>query len=166
MTIDSFLDYFSMYGYYFLFLIVFLEYLNLPGLPAGVIMPAAGILISQADMTFMTALVISVIAGILGSFVLYGIGYYVGNPAVHWMTTKFPKTQKPIDQTIGYIEKHGNKSIFLGRLLPVIRTIIALPAGAFKMKFIPFTLYSIGGITIWNAVYIFAGYAFGDWFLS
>ena len=68
-NIQIVLNYFSEYGLVFLFLIVFLEYMNLPGLPAGIIMPAAGILIAGNDMDFITALVISVIAGLFGSYV-------------------------------------------------------------------------------------------------
>ncbi|MTP85329.1 DedA family protein, partial [Turicibacter sanguinis] len=71
MDIYTVLDYFSTYGLYFLFIIVFLEYMNLPGLPAGIIMPAAGILIASSDMNFMTALIVSIMAGLLGSYVLY-----------------------------------------------------------------------------------------------
>ena len=76
-NIQIVLNYFSEYGLVFLFLIVFLEYMNLPGLPAGIIMPAAGILIAGNDMDFITALVISVIAGLFGSYVLYFIGYFL-----------------------------------------------------------------------------------------
>ena len=79
-NIQIVLNYFSEYGLVFLFLIVFLEYMNLPGLPAGIIMPAAGILIAGNDMDFITALVISVIAGLFGSYVLYFIGYFLGKP--------------------------------------------------------------------------------------
>ena len=79
-NIQIVLNYFSEYGLVFLFLIVFLEYMNLPGLPAGIIMPAAGILIAGNDMDFITALVISVIAGLFGSSVLYFIGYFLGKP--------------------------------------------------------------------------------------
>lgn len=56
LDIYTVLDYFSTYGLYFLFIIVFLEYMNLPGLPAGIIMPAAGILIASSDMNFMDRL--------------------------------------------------------------------------------------------------------------
>ena len=166
MDIQTILDYFSQYGYFLLFFIVFLEYLNLPGLPAGIIMPAAGILISQSGMTFTTALIVSVLAGLLGSYTLYAIGVFVGQPSIDWLTTKFESTREPIDKTIASIDKHGNKAVLIARVLPVIRTIISLPAGAFKMKLIPFTMYSVVGITIWNFVYIFAGYAFGDFFLD
>ncbi|MGL4338556.1 MAG: DedA family protein [Turicibacter sp.] len=166
MDMQMVLEYFSMYGALFLFGIVFLEYMNLPGLPAGIIMPAAGILVAGADMKFSTALIISVIAGMMGSYVLYFLGYFLGNLLQDKYAFKYPKLQESLDKAIEFTDKHGNKGVFIARLLPVVRTIIALTAGMFKMKFWPFTLYSIFGITIWNFAFIYAGYAFGYLFLK
>lgn len=161
MDIYSILDYFTTYGLYFLFIIVFLEYLNLPGLPAGIIMPAAGILIANSEMSFVKALIVSVLAGILGSYVLYFIGYYLGKPLLDKFYAKFVKLQPSIDKAISYTDRHGNKGVFIARLIPVARTLISLTAGTLRMNVIPFTLYSIMGIIIWNFVFIYAGYAFG-----
>lgn len=165
MDIYSILDYFTTYGLYFLFIIVFLEYLNLPGLPAGLIMPAAGILIANSEMSFVKALIVSVVAGLLGSYVLYFIGYYLGKPVLDKFYTKFIKLQPSIEKAIRYTDRHGNKGIFISRLIPVARTLISLTAGTLHMKVIPFTMYSTMGIVIWNFVFIYAGYAFGYLFL-
>lgn len=166
MDIYTVLDYFSKYGLIFLFIIVFLEYMNLPGLPAGIIMPAAGILIAGNDMNFITAFIISIIAGLLGSYVLYFAGYFIGKPMLDKFYHKYEKLRPSIDKTVGYIDRHGNSGIFIARLIPVARTLISIPAGTLRMKFIPYTLYSIGGIAIWNLVYIYAGYFFGYLFLK
>ena len=82
ININDILSYMDKYGYLFLAGIVFLEYLNLPGLPAGIIMPAAGILIKSRGLNFPFTLITSVIAGLLGSWCLYAIGYYCGNPII------------------------------------------------------------------------------------
>ena len=82
ININDILSYMDKYGYFFLAGIVFLEYLNLPGLPAGIIMPAAGILIKSRGLNFPFTLITSVIAGLLGSWCLYAIGYYCGNPII------------------------------------------------------------------------------------
>lgn len=166
MTINIILDYFRLYGLYFLFLIVFLEYLNLPGLPAGIIMPAAGILIATSEMDFLQALVISIIAGILGSYMLYLIGYFVGKPLLDKFYVKYDQVRTGIDKITGFTTRHGNKGVLITRLIPVARTLISFSAGAFRMKLGPFTAYSILGITIWNSAYIYAGYAFGYLFLK
>lgn len=161
MDIQLVLDYFSLYGTWFLFAIVFLEYLNLPGFPAGIIMPAAGILIATNELNFAYALFISVIAGLLGSYVLYAIGYYLGRPAIEKVYSKFPKTKKPIDKTFHYLDKYGNLGMLISRIIPVARTLISFVAGAFNVKFIPFTIYSLIGISIWNFTLILAGYLIG-----
>ncbi len=155
------MDFLTRYGMFFLFVIVFLEYLNLPGLPSGIIMPAIGLMISQTGESFLLALFISVVAGLLGSWVLYAIGYYVGGPAIDYIYRKFPSSQKSIDSVKKYTDKYGNKGVFITRLIPVARTIVSLVAGITRMNLSSFSIYSTGGIIIWNLGYILAGYWFG-----
>ena len=166
MDINTMLQYIGKYGYIFLAVIVFLEYLNLPGLPAGIIMPAAGILVKSDGLNFIYTLIISVIAGLLGSFILYILGHYCGKPILSKLQNKFPKSKKAIDKIYKYIDKYGNIGIVVARVIPVARTLISLVAGTFNIGFIEFTLYSIIGITIWNFIFIYAGYAFGYLFLK
>lgn len=155
-------QYFAAYGYYFLFLIVFLEYLNLPGLPAGIIMPAVGILIARGGGNFIFSLLVSVVAGLLGSSVLYLLGFFLDNLVIKKFYRRYPKMQPAFDKTAGYVERYGDKGVFIARLIPVARTLISLAAGVFQINFKRFLLYSSGGIAIWNFVFIFAGYAFGE----
>ena len=166
MDINNMLQYIGKYGYIFLAVIVFLEYLNLPGLPAGIIMPAAGILVKSDGLNFIYTLIISVIAGLLGSFILYILGHYCGKPILSKLQYKFPKSKMAIDKIYKYIDKYGNIGIVVARVIPVARTLISLVAGTFNIGFIEFTLYSIIGITIWNFIFIYAGYAFGYLFLN
>ena len=165
-NIQIVLNYFSEYGLVFLFLIVFLEYMNLPGLPAGIIMTAAGILIAGNDMDFITALVISVIAGLFGSYVLYFIGYFLGKPILDKFYEKYEKIRPSINKAISYTDKHGSKGVFIARLIPVARTLVSLTVGTVRMNFLTFTIYSVFGITIWNLIFIYMGYAFGYFFLK
>ena len=165
MTIDKLLNYFETYGLWLLFIIVFLEYLNLPGLPAGIIMPAVGIMISRSEMTFITSTLVSVAAGVLGSSVLYCIGKFLGKPIIEKLLKRYPKMQKSIDKTYNCIDRYGNKGVFISRLIPVARTLISIISGTFDMDFIKFVFYSTLGITIWNSVFIYAGYAFGYLFI-
>ncbi len=161
MSADVVISYFQEYGLVFLFIIVFLEYLNLPGMPAGIIMPAAGVLIKAGDMSFVVALIVSVIAGLVGSYVLYGVGRYIGRPIIDKLYHRFKSMRNGFDKLNDYHTRYGNKAVFIARLVPVARTLISLTAGSFKMPVVPFTLYSVMGITIWNFVYILAGYLFG-----
>ena len=82
MTIQELTHYFIQYGAFFIYLIVLLEYLNLPGFPAGVIMPLAGIWASQGEISFPVVMILTVAAGLTGSWALYLLGRYGGNKGV------------------------------------------------------------------------------------
>lgn len=166
MDANSLLDYLSQYGTVFIFIIIFLEYLNLPGLPAGIIMPIAGLWVSRGNMNFLIVVILSVVAGLIGSWCLYFLGFYGGNFLLEKYTTKFPKQKQYIENKLEYLRSKGGKGVFISRLIPVARTIIAIPAGVLKMNFLKFTVYSAMGIFIWNIVFISAGYILGEGILK
>lgn len=154
-------DYLSQYGLLCIFIIIFLEYLNLPGFPAGIIMPLAGIWIANTGSNFIVALVVSVLAGILGSWLLYFVGLYGGEVLLERFLKKFPKQKEKVHKILDRLRKHGNTGVFLCKLIPAVRTIISIPAGVLKLDFIKYTLYSALGILIWNGTLMGLGYAFG-----
>ena len=162
MDTSVIMDYLSQYGIIFVFVIVFLEYLNLPGLPAGIIMPLAGLWVSRGEMNFPVVLILSVIAGLIGSWCLYFLGFYGGNFILDKYIKKFPKQKNYIDEKLEYLKSKGYIGVFISRLIPVARTIIAIPAGVLKMNFLKYTIYSACGIFIWNGVFISAGYILGE----
>lgn len=164
-NIQIVIEYFARYGLIFLFIIIFLEYLNFPGLGAAIIMPAIAIAVAKSGINFFVALAISVLAGALASYVLFGISYWFGKPILTKVYNKFPKARKSIDKVCFYIENYGDKGVLITRLIPVGRTLIPFVAGMFRMNIINFSIYSTIGIAIWNAVFIYAGYAFGSWFM-
>ena len=77
-------------------------------------------------------------------------------------TNKFPKQKDYIDEKLKYLKDKGHMGVFISRLIPVARTIIAIPAGVLKMDFLKYTIYSACGIFIWNGVFISAGYILGE----
>ena len=158
MTIETIVNYLMRYGVIFIFIIVYLEQLNLPGLAAGVIMPAIGVFIATSHRSFIFILLITIAAGILGSLTLYLVGYFVGSSILEWFNKKFPKTQKYTDKILAYTEKYGKKAVFICRLIPAIRTIVSLISGTVREEITGFTIYSILGIAIWNLVLISSGY--------
>lgn len=161
MDVNQFLELFAQYGLIFLFVIVFLEYMNLPGLPAGIIMPAAGILVAQAKLNITVAILVSVIAGILGSLVLYALGWYGGTPVLEKWAKKSEKIKKILDKCHEIVHKHGHMGLTVCRLIPVLRTLISIPAGVLRIPPVPFICYSAIGIFGWNLAYILFGYFFG-----
>lgn len=162
MDVQVLTDYFHRYGAVVIFIIVFLEYLNMPGFPSGLIMPLAGIWASKGNIGFITVLILSVIAGICGSWVLYLVGRYGGGLVLQKYVKKFPKQKPIIDKTIERVRTKGYLGIFVGKLIPVLRTIISIPAGVLKVNFIGYTVASTIGIFVWNLVFVGAGYLFGE----
>lgn len=162
MNFETIEFYLENYGLLALFVVVLLEYMNLPGFPAGIIMPLSGIWAYQFNKSFLLVMVISVIAGLIGSWILYFLGFYIGTPLLNWFRNKFTKQGVALDKAIDQLTNKGYLGLFIAKLLPVVRTIIFIPAGVIKMDFYKYSFYSTIGITIWNLVFVGAGYIFGS----
>lgn len=162
MNIETLTQYFIQYGAFFIFLIVLLEYMNLPGFPAGLIMPLAGMWAAGGEISFLKVMLLSVVAGLMGSWILYLLGRLGGNRLMDFFLRKFPRKKPLIEQKMELIKEKGSVSVFISKLMPVVRTIISIPAGMVKLNFIKYTVSSVLGVFIWNLVFVGAGYFFGD----
>lgn len=158
MDFQTFLDFFAQYGYLFILVICYCEYLNLPGFPAGLIMPGIGVLAGQSDLNLMGALILSVVSGTLASLTIYGICRYGGAPILHKLFGKSPGFQKFVKQCHEKIQHGGNRALFICRLIPVLRTIVSIPAGLLKVPVRDYTIWSAAGIACWNTALIVFGY--------
>lgn len=155
---ETFLQYLNECGLYFVFLIIFLEYLNLPGFPAGIILPATGVLAAQTKYSLPVVIFVSVGAGLLASIILYYVGSLIGGSLLDKLRKKYKKVDESINSTKVYIDKYGNKGVFISRLIPVARTLISFIAGLFKINIVKFMTYSVLGIAIYNSVFILLGF--------
>lgn len=162
MTLEMITDYFTRYGGIAIFVIVLLEYMNLPGFPAGVIMPLAGIWAARGNIHFIPALLITIAAGLTGSLILYFLGYTGGELFLQKYLNKFPKQRPAIEGKLKWVREKGCIGIFISKLIPMIRTLISIPAGVSKMNLVPYAVSSTLGILVWNFVFVGAGYLFGD----
>lgn len=162
MTVEALTQYFTQYGAIFVFVIVLLEYMNLPGFPAGVIMPLAGIWAARGDISFLLVMVLSVAAGLTGSWILYFLGRLGGDAFLRFYVKKFPKQRALIEKNMDTLRKKGAIGVFIGKLVPAVRTLISIPAGMISMEFGRYTISSVLGVFVWNLVFIGAGYFFGD----
>lgn len=162
MDIQSLTQYFLQYGAVFIFIIVLLEYLNLPGFPAGIIMPLAGIWAARGEISFAGAMGLSLAAGVLGSWILYGVGRIGGELFLKRYLKRFPKHQPVIQKNFSMLERRGFTGIFISKLIPMVRTIISIPAGVMRMNFFKYTMGTALGVFVWNFCLIGAGYMLGD----
>ena len=162
MSVEMIMQYFVDYGAIAIFVIVLLEYLNLPGFPAGVIMPLAGIWASRGDLNFPVTMLVTVAAGLLGSIILYGLGRGGGELFLNRYYKRFPKHRQVIEERMNYLREKGSVGIFVSKLIPMVRTLISIPAGVIKMNFRNYLISSALGVAVWNLIFVGAGYLFGD----
>ena len=162
MNIEMSTGYFGRFGLLAVFVIVFLEYLNLPGFPAGVIMPLAGIMASSGHKGFVMTIAVSTLAGVLGSELLYLLGRFGGKAFDRFVDRFFSKQRGNVDKCLDFIKDKGYVGVFIAKLLPAVRTIVSIPAGMVGLDPMKYTLWSALGVLIWNTVFVGAGYFFGD----
>lgn len=162
MDIQAWMQYFVDYGPIAIYIIVLLEYMNLPGFPAGVIMPLAGIWAARGNISFFMTMVITVLAGLTGSIILYWLGRAGGDFFLSRYYRRFPSQQTVIEAKINYLREKGGIGVFVSKLVPMVRTLISIPAGAIKMNFANYCICSMLGVFVWNLFFVGAGYIFGD----
>ena len=162
MEIQEIMQYFVTYGPIAIYVIVLLEYLNLPGFPARVIMPLAGIWAARGEINFFVTMLITIAAGLTGSIILYGLGRGGGEVFMQKYYRKFPSHRGMIEGKIEYLRQKGWLGVFVSKLMPMVRTLISIPAGMIKMDLRVYIISSTLGIVIWNLVFVGAGYLFGD----
>ncbi len=162
MDLSAITLYFTRYGAVAIFTIVLLEYMNLPGFPAGIIMPLSGVMAARGNISFLQVMVITVAAGLLGSLLLYGLGRKGGEVFLGAYTKRFPKHKESLERNLEWIRSKGSMGVFLGKLIPMIRTLVSIPAGVVKMNLAKYVTASLGGIILWNFVFVGAGYLLGD----
>lgn len=166
MTAELFFELFHKYGLILVCAVIFLEHMNLPFFPAGVIMPSIGVLAANSELSFALTLVLSVVSGVLGSLVIYTICYFGGELIMRKLFAKSPKFNEFVEKCHEYIDRHKGRGLALCRLIPVLRTIVSFPAGLIRMNVKWFCAWSAVGIAIWNTVFIGAGFLFSEQVLA
>lgn len=107
------IQYILKYGTAVIFLLLFLEQLNFPGLASSILMPAIGVFVAKYEYSFIYVFILTLVAAILGSLTLYYLGYFIGNPMINWVKNKFPKTKEIIDKILMYTNKYGSNGVLL-----------------------------------------------------
>ena len=155
------LDWISQYGYWGIILLMALESATLP-VPSEIVMPFAGFLVwEQGVMNLPGVILAGTIGCTLGSIAAYAVGYYAGRPLILRYGKYVLLSERHLVQAERWFARYGGKATFIARLLPIIRTVISLPAGISKMKFKPFVLYSFVGSLPWTALLAYVGFWLG-----
>ncbi|MDF2051351.1 MULTISPECIES: DedA family protein [unclassified Arthrobacter] len=133
-----------------------------PPIPSEVILPLAGYLAKQGSLNLVLVFVTSTLGAYLGALLLYWLGAKLGLERSIRGLSKLPLVDREdFEHAAGWFRRHGRSSIFFGRLLPGVRSLISLPAGAASMPLGTFSLYTLAGSGLWNGALIGLGYLLG-----
>jgi membrane protein DedA with SNARE-associated domain len=133
-----------------------------PPIPSEVILPLAGYLAKQGSLNLILIFFTSTLGAYLGALLLYWLGAKLGLERSIRGLSKLPLVDREdFERAAGWFRRHGRSSIFFGRLLPGVRSLISLPAGASGMPLATFSLYTVAGSGLWNAALIGLGYLLG-----
>lgn len=151
-------------GYLGIGLLMFLENL-FPPIPSELIMPFAGFTVSQGKMELAPAILAGVVGTMVGALPWYYVGKLVGEENIKRLADKYGKwisvSSRDIEKADNWFDKHGQKAVLFGRLVPGVRTLISLPAGISGMSLMPFLIYSTVGTVLWVSFLTFLGYTLG-----
>jgi len=159
--IEFIISFISRAGYLGIFFLMVLESAMIP-IPSEIIMPFSGFLVSAGKF----GPILVVLAGSLGNLVGSVLTYYFGLNVGRAFIIKYGKyvffKKEHLEFTERLFKNYGDKISFVGRLLPIIRTYVSLPAGIGRTNFIKFVFYTLIGSLIWNSVLTFAGMQLGN----
>lgn len=156
----------NSYGYLGIFLLIMLENL-FPPIPSEVILTLGGFMTTYTSLNVVGVVIVSVLGSTLGAIILYLVGRIFNKDRLERIVEgkigqvlHFKK--EDIEMADSWFEKHGYLTVFFCRFIPIVRSLISIPAGMTRMKFAPFILLTIAGSTIWNTVLICLGRVAGE----
>lgn len=133
-----------------------------PPIPSEIILSLSGYLAERGRLNVVLVVVAATAGAVLGALVLYGLGAWFGEERARSWLTKLPLVEaSDFDNASEWFRRHGHPVVFFGRFIPIVRSLVSLPAGAQRMPVVPFVLLTAVGSAIWNSLLVGAGYALG-----
>lgn len=149
------------FGYVGIALLMLVEAV-FPPIPSELIIPFAGFSAAQGSLDFVGVIVAATVGSMLGMIPWYLLGRLFGLERVKWLADRFGRwfafNADEIDLAARLFRRWGRPIVLVGRLFPIMRTLISVPAGLARMPFLVFALFSMIGMLIWNTVLVSAGY--------
>ncbi|WP_308190462.1 DedA family protein [Pseudonocardia sp. TRM90224] len=134
-----------------------------PPLPSEVFLPLAGFAAARGEMSIIAAIAWTTAGSVVGALVLYAIGAVLGRDRLRAIVDRMPLVNlRDVDKAEEWFARHGAKAVFLGRMVPLVRSAISVPAGVERMPPLLFVALTAAGSLIWNTVFVLAGYFLGE----
>ncbi len=152
-------------GYLGVALLVALENV-FPPIPSEVVLPLAGFVAGRGDANLIGMIVAATVGSVVGAWILYGIAAAVGPDRLHGFVLKYGRwfrlTERDITRSEEWFDRRSDAAVLIGRCIPLIRSLVSIPAGFRRMNFVRFTVFTAIGSAIWNTALIGAGAILGD----
>lgn len=155
------LDTISVMGYPGILLLMAMESSIIP-VPSELVMPPAGYLAYQGKMNLVLVILCGTAGSLIGAYANYFVSHYLGRPLILKYGKYVLIPPDKFERVERFFLRHGEISTFIGRLLPVIRHLISIPAGVAGMNHLKFSLYTLLGAGIWCTILTLIGYAIGE----
>lgn len=150
-------------------ILIAIEVIILP-IPSELILLLTGFNVSIGNFSFVNAMIATIFGSLAGALFLYAVGYFFTEDRLEYIVGKYGKYVgfyvKDLQKTASWFERHGVKLVFFGRLIPLIRSLVSIPAGLTKMKLSKFLIFTALGSGVWNFIWICLGFYLGDKWLS
>ncbi len=158
-------DFVESAGYIGVFLMIVLENV-FPPIPSEAILPLAGFLAGEGRFWLPAVIVAATLGAVAGALILYYVAYAFGDKRVRWLINRYGKwfavSEKDLDTANDWFDRHGNQAVLICRLVPIVRSLVSLPAGLRRMPLHSFIVYTAIGSGLWNTLLIVAGWWLGD----
>ena len=154
------------YGYIGICLLILVENV-FPPIPSEVILTFGGFMTTQSEMTVLGVIILATIGSVLGAIILYLVGRLLNKDVIEkWLDGKVGKIlrfkREDVEKANGWFEKRGKLTVLFCRCIPIVRSLISIPAGMSKMKVVPFILLTTLGSAVWNTVLVCLGNIAGN----
>jgi membrane protein DedA with SNARE-associated domain len=134
-----------------------------PPIPSEVILPLAGFAASRGDLNLASAIFWTTLGSLIGALLLYGAGVALGRDQLRRIVDRMPLVKlSDVDRAEEWFDRHGGKAVLLGRMVPIFRSLISIPAGVERMPLLRFALLTTLGSLVWNTTFVMAGYGLGE----
>ena len=162
----AFFDFISQFGYFAVGALIFIENV-FPPIPSELILPLSGFFTTTTDMVLPLVIVSATIGSVTGAFILYGIGYVLNRERLMRFFNTRPMRLlgfkgSDISSAIDWFDRKGQASVLICRCIPVVRSLISIPAGVARMNVAKFALFTLLGSAVWNSILCSLGAAAGE----
>lgn len=133
-----------------------------PPIPSEIVLPLAGFLAGRGELSYWGAIVGATVGSLVGALFAYWLGAALGRERVGRLWAKIPLSEpEDLDRADAWFVDHRRRAVFIGRFVPVVRSLISVPAGVARMSLPTFVLYTTLGSALWNAIFVTLGYQLG-----